>query len=100
LPDDEWTKGKCGLKGLQYMALAIPTIMSPVGVNTEIIQEGENGLLASTTEEWVAKISLLIESESLRKEIGNAGKLTVESKFSIHVNQSLYLKLFDTLLQN
>jgi len=53
LPDIDWTKGKCGLKGLQYMGLAIPTIMSPVGVNTKIITHATNGMLASTEEEWV-----------------------------------------------
>src|SRR5688572_24648311 len=97
LPDTEWAKGKCGLKGLQYMALGIPTIMSPVGVNSEIIQDGENGFLASSDEEWVNKLSLLIESFELRKKIGDAGRKTVEEKYSIHANGKLYLQYFDQL---
>lgn len=66
LPDDEWANGKCGLKGLQYMALEIPTIMSPVGVNTEIIKDGKNGFLASEINEWLEKTSRLIENSDLR----------------------------------
>ncbi|HJS54773.1 MAG TPA: glycosyltransferase family 4 protein [Chitinophagaceae bacterium] len=97
LPDTEWAKGKCGLKGLQYMALGVPTIMSPVGVNSEIIQDGENGFLADSDEEWVNKLSLLIESFELRKKFGNAGRKTVEEKYSIHANSKLYLRYFDQL---
>jgi glycosyltransferase involved in cell wall biosynthesis len=98
LPDDEWTKGKCGLKGLQYMALAIPTIMSPIGVNTEIIQDGENGFLAAGTDEWVKKLSLLIDSEKLRETIGQNGRKTVVSKFSIEANKHLYLQYFNQVI--
>jgi len=98
LPDDEWAKGKCGLKGLQYMALEIPTIMSPVGVNTEIIQDGMNGFLASSEEEWIEKLSLLIESEELRKRIGKAGRETVECKYSVNANKQKYLDLFNKLI--
>ena len=98
LPDDEWAKGKCGLKGLQYMALEIPTIMSPVGVNTEIIKDGENGFLASTEQEWIDKISLLIENEKLREKLGKAGRKTVVEKYSVVANKNKYLSVFNSLL--
>lgn len=97
LPDTEWAKGKCGLKGLQYMALGIPTIMSPVGVNSEIIDNGENGFLADSDDEWVAKLSLLIDSFELRKKLGDAGCKTVEEKYSVHANRDLYLRYFNQL---
>ncbi|MEL6537146.1 MAG: glycosyltransferase family 4 protein [Bacteroidota bacterium] len=98
LPDDEWTKGKCGLKGLQYMALGIPTLMSPVGVNTEIIQDGENGFLAAETDEWVEKISRLVDSFELRQTMGQKGRDTVVSQYSVEANQELYLNSFQELL--
>lgn len=91
LPNDEWAKGKCGLKGLQYMALGIPTLMSPVGVNTQIIQESENGFLPITVDDWVEKLSILIESEELRKIIGQNGRKTVESKYSVESQKRNYL---------
>lgn len=94
LPDTEWARGKCGLKGLQYMALEIPTIMSPVGVNIEIIQHGKNGFLASTEEQWVKIISDLIENKTLRISIGSEGRKTVISKYSVASQQANYLKYF------
>ena len=94
LPDDDWSKGKCGLKGLQYMALEIPTIMSPVGVNSDIINSGENGFLAGTTEEWVEKLSLLIEDSQLRMKVGKAGRSTVEKEYSVDVNKDKWLSAF------
>lgn len=82
LPDDEWTRGKCGLKALQYMALGIPTICSPVGVNSEIIQDGDNGFLAATEDEWIARLTQLLHSSELRARLGLAGRTTVEAKYS------------------
>jgi glycosyltransferase involved in cell wall biosynthesis len=99
LPDDEWAKGKCGLKGLQYMALKIPTIMSPVGVNSEIIKDGINGFLAKKTDEWVEKISLLIDSEDLRKKIGGKGRQTVIEKYSFESQKQKYLNCFNELIE-
>ena len=99
LPDDEWAKGKCGLKGLQYMALEVPTIMSPVGVNNDIISDGENGFLAFTENQWIEKIELLINNASLRKKIGKAGRQTVVEKYSIEAWKYKYVDLFNYLLK-
>jgi len=85
LPDDDWSKGKCGLKALQYMALGVPTIASPVGVNGDIIQDGHNGFLASTPEEWVDKLTRLIRDESLRARFAKEGRRTVEARYSAEV---------------
>ncbi|MCX6311237.1 MAG: glycosyltransferase family 4 protein [Bacteroidetes bacterium] len=99
LPDDEWAKGKCGCKGLQYMAIGIPTLMSPVGVNSDIVENGVNGFLPSTTEEWLLRIEELIASPELRKRIGDAGKKTVEEKYSVNAWKEKYLGLFEQLLK-
>ena len=82
LPDEPWSRGKCGLKALQYMALGIPTVCSPVGVNTEIIRGGENGHLASTEDEWVEKLSRLLRSADERRRLGRAGRATVEAHYA------------------
>lgn len=98
LPDNEWTWGKCGLKGLQYMSLEIPTIMSPVGVNLTIIEDGVNGYLASSTEEWVAKISALIEQPDLRSRIGKEGRRTVVASYSVESMREMYLRQIEAVL--
>jgi glycosyltransferase involved in cell wall biosynthesis len=97
LPDDDWAKGKCGLKGLQYMALSIPTLMSPVGVNKDIIQDGVNGYLCNDTQEWVEKLSLLIEDPQLRERIGKKGRDTIENSYSVRAIKHIYLKYFKEL---
>lgn len=99
LPDDEWAKGKCGLKGLSYMACGITTIMSPVGVNNDIIEHGDNGYLASSEEEWINYLSLLIEDAALRKRIGENARNTIEKKYSVNANKELYLKELNSLIK-
>ncbi len=73
LPDNPWTRGKCGFKALQYMGLGIPAVCSPVGVNSEIISHNQNGLLAHTPEEWSFCLKRLAEDPTLRKRLGQAG---------------------------
>ena len=82
LPDEEWERGKCGLKALQYMALGIPVVVSPVGVNAEIVEDGRNGYLARTTDEWETAIERLLLDPDLRRRLGGEGRLTVERSYS------------------
>jgi glycosyltransferase involved in cell wall biosynthesis len=97
LPDDEWSRGKCGLKGLQYMALEIPTVMSPVGVNSKIITDGENGLLASSEDEWVDKLTQLVESAELRRDLGREARKTVEERYSVRSQRDRYVSFLQGL---
>ena len=94
LPDDRWTKGKCGLKALQYMASGKATICSPVGVNTEIITEGENGMLADGKDEWVEKLSRLLLDKDLRNKLGRAGRQTVVDRYSAEGNAPRVFEVF------
>lgn len=99
LPDDNWSKGKCGLKALQFMALGIPTVCSPVGVNTDIIQDNENGFLAGSESEWVEKLRQLLRSAELRRRLGDAGRATVEQKYSAAIQAPRVYEVFKSVLR-
>ena len=86
LADDEWSKGKCGFKAIQFMACGVPVVASAVGVNREIIEDGVNGLLASTESEWVEKLGRLLADPELRRRLGRAGRVTVEQRYSLRHN--------------
>jgi glycosyltransferase involved in cell wall biosynthesis len=90
LPDDEWTRGKCAMKALLYMSMGVPAVCSAVGANREVIEHGKNGLLASTTPEWVAAIGALAGDASLRRRLGMAGRRTVEERFSMEKSAGLF----------
>lgn len=97
LPENEWVLGKSGLKALQYMALGIPTIATGIGAVLEIITDGENGFLARSHEEWVEKLSRLIEDPDLRRRIGEQGRKTVEARYSVAVNAAQYLAVLHSV---
>ncbi len=98
LSNSIWAEGKCGFKILQYMGLGIPCVASPVGVNKAIITHSVNGFLADSEEEWIDLLSALITSVKLRKQIGKAGRETVERKYSVKANKENYLQLFRNLV--
>lgn len=95
LTDDPWAKGKCGLKALQYMAMAIPTVASPVGVNTAIIDHGVTGYLCETPEAWLMHLRKLILEVDLRRQLGDAGRRKVVANYSTVSNRSTFLSLFE-----
>jgi glycosyltransferase involved in cell wall biosynthesis len=94
LPDDEWSKGKCGFKALQYMALRIPAVVSSVGANRAIVDDGVNGFLCSSGEEWRVVLQRLIGSKSLQSKMGEAGRKKVIDQYSVCSNSSRFLSLF------
>lgn len=95
LTDDLWAKGKCGFKALQYMAIGIPVIASPVGVNKNIIDEGVNGFLCKSLSQWEEKIVQLIKDQELRKRMGDAGRFKIVNNYSLDSNSGNFLSLFE-----
>jgi glycosyltransferase involved in cell wall biosynthesis len=95
LPDDLWSRGKCGLKVLQYMAAGLPVVANPVGVQVEMIRHGETGFLATTPAEWLAAIRALAADANLRERMGQAGRRLVEERYSVGVGARRWLELFD-----
>ncbi len=83
VPDDLWSRGKCGLKVLQYMAAGLPVITNPVGVHAEMVAPGVSGFLAATADEWVAAALALAGGPRLRRRMGRAARTAVESGYSV-----------------
>ena len=94
LPDDAWTRGKCGFKLIQYMSLAKPVVASPVGANLDIVNHGVNGYLALTMDDWYEYLTRLLADVHLRKALGDEARQTVESSFSVRVCFSKLLAVF------
>jgi glycosyltransferase involved in cell wall biosynthesis len=98
LPDNEWTQGKCAFKAIQYMALGIPTVSSPVGMASEIIKHNANGLLARTPGEWFEALARLMRDAALRRRLAEEGRKTVEAYYSLEVWAPRFADLLDRIL--
>jgi glycosyltransferase involved in cell wall biosynthesis len=97
LTDDEWARGKCAFKLLQYMAAGLPCVASPVGANTEAVMDGFNGFHARTADEWERHLEALIRSPELRASFGASGRAHVESRYAMRTYQVRYLELLRRL---
>jgi glycosyltransferase involved in cell wall biosynthesis len=94
LEDDPWAKGKCAFKALQYMALGVPALVSPVGMNTEVVEHGHNGFVCATPAEWEASLRELLLDAGLRHRLGQAARATIEQRYSVLSNTPNFLNLF------
>ena len=100
LPDNEATRGKCGLKALQFMATGRPTVVSPVGMNIDLIQHGENGLLATTDDEYVEALLGLSKSPERRRDIGLKARRTIEQGYSARAVASRFAAVVRSLTES
>ena len=93
LTDQPWERGKCGYKLVQYMACGLPVVASPVGVNVDIVENGQNGFLASNWPEWRAALDELLDDAALRHRLGAAGRARIEATYSLNAQQGRILEL-------
>jgi glycosyltransferase involved in cell wall biosynthesis len=99
LVDDPWSKGKCGLKILQYYGVGVPAVCTPVGVNRDVVQNGVNGFWAMTNDEWIEKLSTLIEDPSLRHKMGLRGRKLVRKSYSLQGCAPKFYGVIDEVAQ-
>jgi glycosyltransferase involved in cell wall biosynthesis len=97
LQDDLWSKGKCGLKIIQYLSVGVPVVCSPVGINGDIVKDGRNGFWATSPQEWVDRLSTLISNPALRLKMGREGIETVEKGYSLSVNSEKFFQVLQSL---
>ena len=83
LPEDDWGKGKCGLKVLQYMAAGLPVVANPFGVHLQMIEHGKSGFLADTPEDWIRAVRTLRDDPALAKRMGARGRQIVRARYSV-----------------
>jgi glycosyltransferase involved in cell wall biosynthesis len=100
LSNDEWSKGKCGFKLIQYMACGLPVIASPVGVNTNIVTHGENGFLANAINDWEQALVTLINNKALCQKMGQKGRVIFEKHYSLAVNAPKLINIISTVKDN
>jgi glycosyltransferase involved in cell wall biosynthesis len=94
LEDDPWAQGKCAFKALQYMALGIPALVSPVGMNTEVVQNNMNGYICHDSADWLRCLRQLLTDAKHRQQLGKAARTTIEQRYSVIANTSNFLELF------
>lgn len=98
LIDDPWSWGKCGLKIIQYQGVGVPVVCTPVGINRDLVEDGVNGFYAMTPDQWVEKLSILIEDASLREKMGREGRERVMERYTVQACAPRLFSIFRQLV--
>jgi glycosyltransferase involved in cell wall biosynthesis len=99
LTDDIWARGKCGFKVVQYLATGVPAVAAPVGINRDLVIDGDTGFGAENHEEWVNGLSRLYEDRGLLEKMGHSGRRLVEKEFSLQAVAPRYLDVLRKLAE-
>jgi glycosyltransferase involved in cell wall biosynthesis len=91
---DEWAKGKCGFKAIQFSALGIPVVATAIGVNFDIIKNNYSGFLCSDVKQWYIALEKLIKDNELRSDMGKRAQQEILSIYSVEANKPRYLTIF------
>jgi glycosyltransferase involved in cell wall biosynthesis len=98
LDENDFTKGKCSYKMLQYLACGKPAVVSPVGTNTKILSESEVGLAATTKCEWIDAFNNLKQDKSFYKRCALNGRKIIEDRYSVHKTAPVIAEYFKKLV--
>lgn len=98
LSDDKWTRGKCSFKMLQYMAVGLPVVVSPVGMNRDVLGKADIGFAAKSSDEWYDALKTLYKDRSLSVRLGLAGRKVVEQFYSADFIATELANIFKSIL--
>jgi len=100
LSDDLWSRGKCAFKLLQYLAVGVPVVASPIGMNSEVVHNHKNGFLALNEHEWLEWLKLLIQDQDLRRQLGQKGRELIKKDYALHLHSHRMGNLFSRYENN
>ncbi|MEJ2646837.1 MAG: glycosyltransferase [Sedimentisphaerales bacterium] len=99
LTDTPWARGKCSFKMLQYMAVGLPVIVSPIGMNKDVLSKADIGFAAKSDEEWYHTLETLYKDEQSRTKFGDAGRKVVEQFYSFNTVIPALASIFEAIVK-
>jgi glycosyltransferase involved in cell wall biosynthesis len=97
LTDDNWTRGKCAFKLIQYMACGVPVVASRVGANVDVVS-AQCGFLVDNAAGWLTAFKTLRNNKYLRKQMGAAARERIVKEYSLATNLPVLTRVIEEML--